>query len=260
MSNNRNDTNDGWYGVILLILIAIWFFNTNDNDDNNNKDNKTKETYNISFNNVTSTPIPTNIPTLAPTHLPTPKPTETPVTASDIKILEEYTYSDGFWYTYHFVVVKNTSDKPVKISTSTLAYKKDGSLISVDEAKVDIVGPGATTIYYEAFETTEEIAKYDTEMEVSTKVYYSCGLNNLTYKQVDIEDGVIFQVTNNGDEAIDYPEGYVLFLKNGKIVGYDTKYFTDEEHELKPQKTTSKQFTAYQDFDSVKFYLRARIR
>ena len=105
MSYNRNNSNSGWYGLIFLILVAIWFFNTDDND-NKNKDNETKESFNISFDNTTSTPAPTNIPTLDTTLAPTQTPTETPVNVSDIKILEEYTYSDGFWYTYHFVIIK----------------------------------------------------------------------------------------------------------------------------------------------------------
>lgn len=258
MSNNRNDSNGGWYGVILLILVAIWFFNADDND-NKNKDNETRESFNISFDNTTSTPAPTNIPTLDTTLAPTQTPTETPVNVSDIKILEEYTYSDGFWYTYHFVVVKNISDKSVKISTSTLAYNKDGKLISQDKGKVNVVGPGCTTIYYEAFETTEEITKYDTEMEVSTKVYYSCGLKDLEYKQTNIEKGAIFQVTNNGKEPVDYLEGYALFFNKGKLVGWSSQYFTDEEHQIKSGKTIAEQFTCYEKFDDVKFYLEGRI-
>ena len=209
------------------------------------------------------TPAPTEPPTQKPTEKPTPAPTEAPtekpVTVSDIQILEEYTYSDGFWYTYHFVVVKNNSNKPVTISTSTLAYKSDGTLISVDEGYVDIVGSGCTTIYYEAFETTEEISYYDTEMTVDTDVWYECGLNGLSYAQTNIQDGAIFQVTNNGNKAVDFVEGYALFIKDGKVVSWESNYFTDDDSEIKVGKTISKQFSAYKEFDTVKFYLTGRI-
>lgn len=193
------------------------------------------------------------------TQKPTDKPTEKPVSVSDMQVIEEFTYCDGFWCTYHFVVIKNNSNKPVTISTSTLAYKNDGTLISVSEGYVDIVGPGCTTIYYEAFETTEEISSYDTEMTVDTDVWYECGLNGLTYKQSNIEDGAIFQVTNNGNKAVNFVQGYALFLKDGKIVGWESDYFTDDDYEIKAGKTISKQFSIYEEYDEIKFYLTGRI-
>lgn len=185
--------------------------------------------------------------------------TDSKVDSSDIEVLEEYTYSDGFWYTYHFVIIKNNSDKPVSISTSTLAYKSDDSLISTAEGSVDVIGGGATTIYYEAFETEEEIAYYETEMSIDEDSYYDCPMADLTYVKTDIEDGAIFQVTNNGTEPIDFVEGYALFIKDGKVVSWESQYFTDDDYEIKQNKTISKQFSAYKEFDTVKFYLRGRI-
>lgn len=189
----------------------------------------------------------------------TNEPTKKEVSSSDIEVLEEYTYSDGFWYTYHFVVIKNNSSKPVSISTSTLAYKSDDSLISTAEGEVNVIGAGATTIYYEAFETEEEIAYYETEMSIDENPYYDCPMADLTYVKTDIEDGAIFQVTNNGTEPIDFVEGYALFTKDGKVVSWESHYFTDDDSEIKPNKTISKQFSAYEKFDTVKFYLTGRI-
>lgn len=185
--------------------------------------------------------------------------TDSEVNSSDIEVLEEYTYSDGFWYTYHFVIIKNNSDKPVSISTSSLAYKSDDSLISTAEGSVDIIGPDATTIYYEAFETEEEIEYYETEMSIDENPYYDCPMADLSYVKTDIEDGAIFQVTNNGTKPVDFVEGYVLFIKDGKVVYWESNYFTDDDSEIKPSKTISKQFSAYEEFDTIKFYLTGRI-
>ena len=189
----------------------------------------------------------------------TKEETDNKVDSSSIEVLEEYTYSDGFWYTYHFVVIKNNSNKSVSISTSTLAYKSDNSLISAAEGSVDIIAPGATTIYYEAFETEEEIAYYETEMSIDTDVWYECGMSDLSYVMTEVADGAIFQVTNNGTKPIEFVEGYALFFENGKLVSWESQYFTDDDFEIKPDKTISKQFSAYTDFDNVKFYLRGRI-
>ena len=181
------------------------------------------------------------------------------VDSSDIEVLKEYTYSDGFWYTYHFVVIKNNSNKDVAISTSTLAYKSDDSLISTANGSVDIIGAGATTIYYEGFETEEEIAYYETEMTIDENPYYDCPMSDLTYAKTDIKEGAIFQVTNNGTKSVEFVEGFALFFKDGKVVSWESQYFTDDDYEIKPGKTISKQYSSYTEFDSVEFYLAGRI-
>lgn len=181
------------------------------------------------------------------------------VDSSDIEVLKEYTYSDGFWYTYHFVVIKNNSNKDVAISTSTLAYKSDDSLISTANGSVEIIGAGATTIYYEGFETEEEIAYYETEMTIDEDPYYDCPMEDLTYVKTDIKEGAIFQVTNNGDKAVEFTEGFALFIKDGKVVSWGSQFFTDDDYEIKPGKTISKQYSAYTEYDTVEFYLNGRI-
>lgn len=187
------------------------------------------------------------------------KETSKKVDSSDIEVLKEYTYSDGFWYTYHFVVIKNNSDKDVAISTSTLAYKSDDSLISTANGSVEIIGAGATTIYYEGFETEEKIAYYETEMTIDEDPYYDCPMEDLTYVKTDIKEGAIFQVTNNGDKAVEFTEGFALFIKDGKVVSWESQYFTDDDYEIKPGKTISKQYSAYKEYDTVEFYLNGRI-
>ena len=83
-----------------------------------------------------------------------------------VKILSEYTLPDGIgWYTRHFMVVKNTSDVTVDISTSSIAYASDGAMVAADEASEFAIGAGCTTIIYEAFETSTEISYYKTEIK-----------------------------------------------------------------------------------------------
>lgn len=177
----------------------------------------------------------------------------------DVEILEEYTYSDGLgWYTYHFMVIRNNSEVTVDVSTSSLAYKQDGTLISVDDASFDALGAGCTSVIYEAFDTESVVSYYETELTVSKSKYYESVIQDLSYKQNDIENGAIFQVTNNGSESARFVKGYVLFFDGEKLVDYDSTYFTDDDSELKPGATISKQMTSYKDFDRVEFYLTGR--
>ncbi len=176
-----------------------------------------------------------------------------------VEILAEYTLTDNIgWYTRHFIVIKNNTGDTVDVSTSSLAFDKDGTLIGADDANFDALGAGCTSVIYEAFEVESEIDRYETELNFSKTKYYKSVIQDLSYTQNDVERGAIFQVTNNGEDAAKFVEGFALFFQNGELVEYDSTYFTDDDSEIKAGKTISKQITAYKDFDTIEFYLTGR--
>ena len=176
-----------------------------------------------------------------------------------VEILKEYTLSDGIgWYTRHFMVIQNTSNVTVDVSTSSLAYDKDGNVVSTDDASFEALGAGCISVMYEAFETESEIAYYETTLNVSESRYYESVIEDLSYIQNDIDGGAVFQVTNNGTEPADFVEGYALFFRNGELIGFESNYFTDDDSEIKSGATISKQFNSYENFDTIEFYLTGR--
>lgn len=176
-----------------------------------------------------------------------------------IEVLSEYTLSDGInWYTRHFIVVKNNSSETLDVSTSSLAYKEDGTMVGAADASAEAIGAGCTSIMYEAFETGEEIDRYETELKSAPSDYYESVIQDLSFKQNDIKDGAVFQVTNNGNEAAEFVEGYALFFLNGELVNYESTYFTDDDSKIEPGKTISQQMTSYEEFDTIEFYLTGR--
>lgn len=178
----------------------------------------------------------------------------------DIEILAEYTLPDGFnWYTRHFMIIKNNSNNTVDISTSSLAYGKDGTIVAAADASFKSLGAGCVSVFYEAFETGAEIDHYDTDINVSPSKYYKSAIQDLSYVQNDIDGGAVFQVTNNGQEAAYSVEGYAMFFLGDELIGYDLAYFSDDDSEIKPEKTISKQLTSYnKNFDRIEFYLTGR--
>jgi len=154
------------------------------------------------------------------------------------------------------MVIKNNSNQTVDVSTSSLAYDKDGRLIGVEDSRFDALGSGCTSVLYEAFDVDGEIDHYETELNFSKSRYYESVIQDLTYEQADISKGAVFRVTNNGKDAAEFVEGYALFFLDGKLVEYE--YFTDDDSEIKPGKTISKQLTAYEEFDTIEFYLTGR--
>lgn len=144
------------------------------------------------------------------------------------------------------------------MSTSSLAYDKEGTLLGAEDSSFDALGSGCTSLLYEAFEVDGEIDYYETELNFSKSRYYESVIQDLSYEQIDISKGAVFRVTNNGKDAAKFVEGYALFFLNGKLVEYESAYFTDDDSEIKPGKTISKQITSYEEFDTIEFYLTGR--
>ena len=184
---------------------------------------------------------------------------ESKALSEDVEVIAEYTLSDGLgWYVRHFMIVKNNSGQTVDISTSSLAYSSDGTMVSAADASFNALGAGCTSIMYEAFETDSEIDHYETTMNVTETEHYESVIQDLSYAQNDIDGGAIFQVTNNGDEPAEFVEGYALFFLGDELVYFDSVYFTDDDSEIKPGETISKQMDCYDDFDRIEFYLTGR--
>lgn len=180
-------------------------------------------------------------------------------TESGIEILAEYTLPDEIgWYTRHFMIIQNNTNETVDISTSSLAYAQDGTMVGADDAEFNALGAGCVSVLYEAFEVDTEIDYYETDLIVSKSKYYNSVIQDLSYVQNDVENGAVFQVTNEGEDAAEFVEGYALFFSGDELVGYESTYFTDDDSEIKSGKTISKQLTSYNDFDRIEFYLTGR--
>lgn len=131
-------------------------------------------------------------------------------------------------------------------------------MVGAKDASLDALGSGCTSMMYEAFETDAKIDHYDTSLKTSESKYYESVIQDLSYVQNDIDKGAIFQVTNNGEDPAEFVEGHALFFSNGELIWYESTYFTDDDSEIKPGETISKQFTSYENFDEIQFYLTGR--
>ena len=71
-------------------------------------------------------------------------------------------------------------------------------------------------------------------------------IHNLS-SQITINDAnVVVSVTNEGTEEVEFVQAYALFLDGqGNIVGQDNTYVTDNDSEIKPGATITKQLTVY---------------
>ncbi len=86
--------------------------------------------------------------------------------------------------------------------------------------------------------------------------YGTCLPDELSVLQTDVTNGVVFTVTNNSSETLEYLRGIALFFKDLVPVAWDYEYIGLNGNVLEPGKAASVMLEAGQKYDTVKFYLR----
>ena len=137
-------------------------------------------------------------------------------------------------------------------------YDAAGNLIGAKNNEVYAFEAGTETLL--AFYADEELASMTYELTIEQENSYNCVISSLTYESVSAKDKEIVSVTNNGKKAADYVEGHMLFFRDGKIVGFTTTYFVDNDDELKAGKTITQEMECYEEYDSFMLFFTGRAR
>ena len=148
----------------------------------------------------------------------------------------------------HFLVVENTSDFDLSLTCEFKTFNSAGDLLAAKDKSQNAVGAGTTTIF--DFFLDEPYDKSSYSFTVSEEDWYQCVTQNISYESSRAKDKEVVTVTNNGGLPARFLNGYALFFNDGKLVYSDSTYFTDDDNELKPGKSKSKELESYQDYDS----------
>ena len=168
----------------------------------------------------------------------------------------EYIYDGGYGSVHHFIAIKNNSDQTLSISTNSIAYNESGDKIGAGSGSLDALGPQREQLVIEYFENVSDVDHFETTISASKSKWHEDATGNIDVEADIFDDKAILTCTNNGDRAVDFVEGRVIFLKDGECVGYDTHYFNDEEGKLKSGESLTKQFDYYDGtFDEAKYYI-----
>jgi archaellum component FlaF (FlaF/FlaG flagellin family) len=175
---------------------------------------------------------------------------------ADALVVHQYSYVNSIKRPWVFLVVENTSEYTLSISADLKTFGAEGGVLGAKSSSADAVGAGQTTIIVymldEAFETSEY------EVTVSEETWYTPVTQNLAYESSSASKKEIVTVTNNGDIAAEFVEAHVLFFSGEALVGYDSMYFTDDDSELKPGKSITKEVDCYDAYDSFVVVLTGR--
>lgn len=167
----------------------------------------------------------------------------------------EYSYKSSVWH-YAFLVIANKSEFDIEVSVDIKFYDKNGDLVGAKNGEQEAFESGTEIVMY--FMPDEAYAKMEYELSVEEEDWYECVVSDLTYESTTAKKKEIVSVTNNGTEAAEFVEGSALFFKGDKVVGFEQTYFTDDDSELKPGKTITKEMDCYKKYDSVKFFFTGR--
>lgn len=174
---------------------------------------------------------------------------------SQLKVTE-YTWKNSIDTYYIALAVKNASPVDLEISTNMQFYDSSDKIIGAKEQTQDAVAAGSETIFI--FNNDEAFSKYTYEFTVSEPKYYACVSQNITYEESLTDKKAIITAKNNGDKPVEFAQCYVIFMNGKDAVGYESRYCTDNDSELKPGKTQSVELKCYEPFDSVKVYFTGR--
>lgn len=180
------------------------------------------------------------------------------VSDSDFAI-KEYKYENTIGDSLHYLIVKNNSSKTVGINGNMTAYDASGSVIGAADGRIDVLGPGEESIATFFFDSVKGIDHTDYTLSYDTSPYFESGIKDVDIVQNINANNIVVTVTNNGTEATKFLEAYALFLDaEGNVVSTDSAYLVDNDSEVKPGASISKQLNSYKDFDTVEVYFTGR--
>lgn len=176
------------------------------------------------------------------------------IVLSQLKVTEHKFF--GKYSTAYFMAVDNNSEFNLEISVSAKFYNAANELIGAKDMSEDAFEKGTSTLI--SFYLDEEYSYVEYEISVAEEDYYKCVVSDLSYESVAAKDKEILSVTNNGEYAAEFVEVYALFFMGDNVVGCTSNYFTDDDSEIKPGKTITKEMDCYEEYDSVQFFFTGR--
>jgi|GEM_PF-973283 len=163
-----------------------------------------------------------------------------------------YQYTSSIKTPWVFLTVKNNTKFNLDITIDLKTYDSDGNIIGAKSYSQEAFENNTETIF--SFMLDEEPSSIEYEISAKEEDWYECVVANLVYESTSAKNKEIISVTNNGDDAAEFVECTVLFFNGEKVVGFDTRYFSDDDYELKPGKTITEELTSYKAYDSYKIY------
>ncbi len=182
--------------------------------------------------------------------------------AIDMSLFEvrEYSYDNSGRF-YSVIAVKNNSDKTVEVGGNAGVFDANGNLIGASNLDdISVLAPGEESVGYFSYNSNVTgVARQEYSLSVAEETYYRPVIGNLTGNVTLNSNNAVVQVTNNGPYPAKFVRAFIVFLdSSGNTVDVQSWYLTDNDNEIKPNATLSKQLNTEKSFDYIMVYYTGR--
>jgi hypothetical protein len=170
--------------------------------------------------------------------------------------VKTYQYTNSIKTSWIFLVIKNNSEFDLNVGVNLTMKDANGNLIGAKSDEQEAFQSGTEIVL--SFMNDDKPDKIEYEITAEEEDYFECVVKDLAVETTLANNKAIVTVKNNGSKPAEFVEGTALFFLGDKLVNHDSSYFVDNENEIKPGKSITKELTSYQKFDSVKVYFTGR--
>lgn len=158
-----------------------------------------------------------------------------PVTDSDFEIIEYRYLNPVYNETDCYLVITNHSSSKVSIYINAVAKTESGQMIEVDNGFTNVLGPGDQSVGMLFFENTTDIDVIDWQLFYKEEPDKEPDLSGLSYDAEIVDQGVVVNVTNNGDTAANHVKAFAFcFDESGNLNEVVYANYMDDDYEIKP--------------------------
>ncbi len=177
---------------------------------------------------------------------------------ADQMSVSEYSLENSIGDTYYILIVKNDSSENVELNVNAIAKDSSGKTIGAASSSENAVGRGQEVCLLNYFNGVKGVDKFEYTLSAKKEKYYDSVYSDLSVEESRTDDKVILTVTNNGSKPAQFVEAKALFFLDNELVYFGSNYIVDDESEIKPGETLSKQIECYKEYEDVKIYISGR--
>lgn len=172
---------------------------------------------------------------------------------SEYEVVKEQV-SNGSYYDYLYLIIKNTSQKTLSIEVKVTFFDEKGEIVGVKNDTVSSCGAGYSCFL--AIPETEDFHSYEYAIETK-KAFYSTAAQ--PYVNVNVRktgEKLIIEGTNTGIQEISLPQFIIVFFdKNDNILDYEYGFFDT----LKPGASSMKEERVTLLYDHYEIFIEGFI-
>lgn len=185
----------------------------------------------------------------------TPEPMNSEMQAVADKLeIKEYRCT-GLEYEFIVFVVTNKSDTDCGLSVIVNFYDKDKNIVDCQDEEIEAVGAGETACV--AVYANEKFDSYTYDFVAEELTAYTPIAKDLKLTAKEIDPKIEYSVTNNSDKTACFTEVCTLFFKGNEIYDFDKSYVGDDNSEIAPGKTETKEVFNSNGTDRYEYYLNS---